>query len=486
MADRRGQRLLLGLDLGTGSAKALLLTEGGQVVGQGSASYAVESPHPGWAETPPEAWWRGMGEAVRQAVGGHGGQVAALGLSGQMHGVVVCGEDGAGLRPAILWADTRSAPLLSRYRALGPAARHALANPYVAGMAGPTLLWLHDHEPAVYRQARWALQPKDWLRHQLTGRIATEPSDASATLLYDLPADAWARDIVAALGLRPELLPPIIPSAALAGHLTAGAATHLGLPSGLPIAAGAADTAAAALGTGLLEPGPTQLTVGTGGQLISVLVSSQSDAATRTHLYRAAMPERWYAMAAIQNAGLALEWARRVLGVDWETAYAEAFAVSAGAGGLTFLPYLTGERTPHLAPDLRGAWIGLDLHHARPHLLRAAFEGVAFALREGLEALEARGIQAPDLRLAGGGTIEPRWRQMLADILARPLLAVPEPAASSRGAALLAGISAGVYAGYNDIQRLAPDPQPAAQPENSAQYTDAYQRYRDLAQRMLA
>jgi xylulokinase len=232
------------------------------------------------------------------------------------------------------------------------------------------------------------------------------------------------------------------------------------------------------LGTGLLLPGTAQLTVGTAGQIVAPLDAPEIDATFRTHTFRAAARGRWYAMAAMQNVGLALEWVRVVLGAGWDDVYAEAFSVPAGAEGLTFLPYLTGERTPHMDPDARGAWIGLGLHHRRAHLLRAALEGVAFSLRDGLEALVARGIEIPQLRLAGGGSVRQEWRQLLADVLQRPLLAVPDPAVSSRGAALLAGVAAGTYGDAEETLALAPLPLPIAAPEKSVrQYEEAYERF---------
>lgn len=473
--------LLLGLDIGTGSAKALVLAGDGKFLGRGAASYAVHSPYPGWAESDPRDWWVASGEAVRQAVGSHGRKVLALGLSGQMHGVVLSGADATPVRPAILWADTRSAPQLELYRALDPDLSRGLANPLVTGMAGPSLLWLRDHEPDAYRSARWALQAKDWIRLVLTGEAGTEPSDASATLLYDLIADTWAEPAVEALGLRTDLLPPIIPSAQMAGTLTNAAAGHLGLRPGLVVAAGAADTAAAALGSGLLQPGAVQLTVGSAGQIVTMRDKPVLDPTRRTHLYRAAAPARWYTMAAVQNVGLALEWVRGVLNVTWDQVYSESFSIPPGAEGVTFLPYLTGERTPHMDPNTFGSWSGIRLHHTRAHLLRAALEGVAFALRDALEALEATGLRVPKLRLAGGGSLLQPWRQMLADILQRPLSAVQESDASARGAALLAGLATGVYASAMDTLSIAPSSALVATPGKQApRYADAYLRYREL------
>jgi xylulokinase len=401
-----------------------------------------------------------------------------------MHGIVLADERGHPSRPAVLWADTRSGEQLAAYRRLDEDARRRLANPPAVGMAGPSLLWLRDHEPDVYATARWALQPKDWLRLRLTGEVAAEPSDASATLLYDLHSDDWAYSVVEDLGLRPGLLAPLVASAAVAGTLTREAAEDLGLRAGLPVAAGAADTAAAMLGSGLLQPGSVQLTVGTGGQIVALRDGPEPDPHERTHLYRAAAPDLWYSMAAIQNAGLALEWVRKTLGVSWEEVYAEAFAVPPGAGGVLFLPYLSGERTPRFDPGARGAWTGLGLDHGRGHLLRAALEGVAFALREGLEALEVAGEGVPELRLAGGGVARQPWRQLLADVLGRPLRVLPgdlSSVASARGAAILAGAASGVYRTTGDIVALAPDPNESVLPgDERGAYEAPYARYREL------
>jgi xylulokinase len=261
------------------------------------------------------------------------------------------------------------------------------------------------------------------------------------------------------------------------------------LREGLPVAAGAADTAAAMLGAGLLRPGPVQLTVGTGGQIVTPKGDPDPDPRLRTHLYRAAVPGLWYSMAAVQNAGLALEWVRKMLGVSWEEAYDEAFAVPPGAGGVAFLPYLSGERTPRFDPGARGAWTGLGLDHTRGHLLRAALEGVAYALREGLVALEDLGVFAPDIRLAGGGASgssgDP-WRQLLADVFGRTLWLLPDEissVASARGAAFLAGLASGVYSSAEETLSLTQEPERSIRP-GGEDYGVAYQRYKELYPRL--
>lgn len=437
--------MLLGIDLGTSSAKALLLATDGTVIDEASSSYPVNAPRPGWAESDPADWWTAVAIAVRTAVKDRENKIQAIGLSGQMHGVVLADTEGMPLRAAILWADTRSSEMLDAYHSLHTSMQNRLANPVTAGMAGPSLLWLREHEPQVYAGARWALQPKDWLRLRLTGEVAAEPSDASGTLLYDVISDCWAVDVLDVLGLRSDWLAKLMPSSSIAGYLTAVASDNLGLPINLPIVSGAADTAAAMLGSGLLTPGSVQLTIGSGAQIVTPRSQPTIDPQGHTHLYRAALPEQWYTLAAIQNAGLALEWVRNMLGYSWQQVYAEAFSVPLGCEGLTFLPYLTGERTPHLDPDARGAWVGLGLHHTRAHLMRAALEGVAFALRQGLEAITATGGIVTELRLAGGGSLEMAWKQLLADVLRIPLYTLTVAAASARGAAILAGMGIGLY-----------------------------------------
>jgi xylulokinase len=471
--------MFLGLDLGTGSVKALVLDEGGEVRGEGSAPYRVDAPLPGWAESDPQEWWTAAAAAARTAIGPRGKEIKAVGLSGQMHGVVLADDTGGPVRPAVTWADARSREQLEAYGRLEAGLRRRLGNPPWVGMAGPTLLWLRDNEPENYRSARWALQPKDWLRLRLTGEAASEPTDASATLLYDVEGDGWAYDVVDALGLRAEILAELTDSAGVAGQLSREAADYLGLPIGTPMAAGAGDTAAAILGSGL-RPGSIQLTVGTGGQIVALREEPVPCPEGGVHLYRAATGHLWYSMAAVQNAGLALEWARSLLGASWPEVYEEAFSVPPGAAGVTFLPYLTGERTPHFDPDARGAWSGMSLKHGRGHLMRAALEGVAFSLQQALEALEETGLRTHELLLGGGGTSHALWRQLLASVLQRPLRVLSDANVSATGAARLGALAIGAHSSDLDagMTRTARDHVEVVEPaEDQEAYADAYLRY---------
>lgn len=459
----QGPQTVLGIDLGTSSVKAVITDAGGQTLALASAEYPVVAAQPGWAESDPDDWWEAVGSAVHQGVAQAGVKPVAIGLSGQMHGLVMTAITGEALRPALLWADGRASSHLSAYRRLGPAALRRLANPLAPGMAGPLLLWVAEHERDVYDRTRWALQPKDWLRRQLSGQTFAEPSDASATLLYDMPGDCWDATTIAQLGLRGEMFAPLLPSGAhLAGQLTGPAAAHLGLGAGTPVAAGAADTAAAMLGSGLARPGELQLTIGSGAQLVTPCSLSAAAPDAGIHLYRSALSTGWYAMAATINAGLALNWARNILNASWGELYAAAERAPE-AGAPFFLPHLVGERTPYLDPTMRGAWTGLGLAHERGALLHAALEGVAFAIRDAFDALP--GSHAADhLRLAGGGSAAPAWRQMLADVLELPLHAVDVPAASGRGAALMGAAAAGLISTADIQGPLAPVARPVAEP----------------------
>jgi xylulokinase len=456
----------LGLDLGTSSAKAVVVDTGGTVLSQASAGYTVTSTMAGYAESEPAHWWSAVTACAREAVDAAGARPSAIGLSGQMHGLVMASAKGRALRPALLWADSRATGALHSYRLLGSRALARLANPLAPGMTGPLLMWIAENEPGTYAGARWALQPKDWLRARLTGEVHAEPSDASATLLYDVMGDRWDLEVVGALGLEASLLAPLLPSAgAPAGHLVAEAGSELGLPAGIPVAAGAGDTAAAALGSGIGRA-DVQLTVGTGAQVIRPLVTPVNRADAGVNLYRSATPDGWYHMGATLSAGLSLNWVRKIMNATWDELYA-----SAGHPGQAhdpiFVPHLSGERTPYSDPALRGSWTALSLADDRTSLLRAALEGTAFAIRDALDALLAD-RRPPRLRLAGGGTLAAGWRQLLADVLGSPLYAVDVPAASGRGAALLGAHAAGLLS-FDEIQGpLAPPAHLAAEPDPAA------------------
>ncbi len=458
----------LGIDLGTASLKVAILDGDGRERASAGAAYAVDTPHPGWAQTNVAAWWAALVEAARRLPIEAREAVSAIGVAGQMHGVVLVDEAGQALRPAILWPDTRAAALLDAWREPQP-------NPVAPGMAGPILSWIVANEPQVFAGTRWALQPKDWLRVALGGEVVTDPSDACATALADA-SGAWDAALIEALGLPRGWFAHVAPhSYAQAGTLSAAAARALGLRAGIPLATGAADTASAALGSGLSRDGDALLTTGSGGQIV-VLSANEPAAARGLHRYRTATGA-WYRMAAMQNVGVALETVRSWLSFSgWADAYDAAFENDPGDAAPTFLPYLSGERSPWMNPDARGGWLGLSLADTRGTMMRTAFEGVAFSLRAGLDAIRADAANVRTLRLAGGGSVDPRWRQLLADALDAELEALACPNVGARGAALIAGLSCGHWR-EADLPALAPPAERVAGPSGDAAVAGRYARF---------
>jgi xylulokinase len=442
--------MYLGIDLGTGSVKALLIDDAARVVAKASRSYPVSSPRPGYAETAPDDWWRATVEAVRECCEARGSDVRGIGLSGQAHGIVVLGADLEPLRPAILWADQRATAQIDAVLSLPETVRRPLANPVVGGMAGLSLLWIRDNEPSIYSAARRALSPKDWLRLVMTGEVAIEPSDASMTLMYDVVADDWARDFLSAVSIDPALLAPIVESTSVAGRLSAAAAAELGLRAGTPVAAGLADSAACLFGMGMTKPGATVLQVGSGIQIMSVVEAITPAIQPFYNSYRGA-GRSLYMMAALQNGGTVFEWARWVLNATWDEMYRAAFDAEATNGGVVFLPYIAGERAPLLDANATAAWTNMRLGCTRDQLIRAVFEGVALAVRDGWLALREVGVSAEALLLTGGGATDRRWQQLLADIVGLPLLPAHDLGDAPMGAAYLGGIAAGHWRGVDDV-----------------------------------
>jgi len=465
--------MYLGIDLGTGSLKCLLLDDAGLTVAESSAAYANDAATPGRGEIPVERWADGLRQAVHTLPAQARQAVRAIGLSGQMHGLVLSDAEGHALRPALLWTDQRA----TEWRTRVPAP--SCGNPFAPGMAGPMLGWLAEHEAARLKQARWAFQPKDWLGFWLTGEACGDASDASATLLADAQGE-WDPASAERYGVDARLLPPLRAATALRGVLRAPLAAELGLPAGVPVAVGAGDTPAALVGSGLLDDGDAQLTTGTGAQIV-VLRATPPAPHAALHRYRSAYAPPlpgWYAMAAMQNGGVALEWARAILGLSWDQAYRLAFEPSLRETSAFFIPYLTGERSPWMNPDVRGAWVGLSPSDDAGTLMRAAFRGVALGLRAGYQELCDGGHAPARLRLAGGGSLHVAWRQLVADTLNCPLAILPQANASARGAAMIAAVAVGHWQGC-DLAALALPVEHTVEPESAAAEaaTLAYHRF---------
>lgn len=490
---------LLGIDIGTSSVKALLLqSDTGATLGSVTQEYAVLQPQPGYAEQNPADWWNAVIYTVRGAleqadISTDG--IKGIGLSGQMHGVVCLGVDRQALRPAIIWADTRSKPqvddLLARIDTQ-TMAQHA-PGPPAAGFMGSTLMWLMQHEPQTLANTDIVLLPKDFVRLQLTGEMGTDPADAAATWLFDVSNGRWSEQLVAWCGLETRYLPPVVPSAAIAGTVTAQAAETLGIPAGIPVIAGCADQCAQALGYGLSEPGTALVTIGTGGQVFMPLTSAQSDPQMRFYVFNHALPGRWYAAAATLAAGLSLRWLRDMLGLtDRPDAYAHlsrlASDVPPGADGLVFLPHLAGERTPHMDPLASGLFLGLRLHHHAGHMARAIMEGVTFTLHECLSLVAALHTDDQPIQViaSGGATASPVWRQIQADIYDHALLIAGGENHACVGAALLAGVGCGVYGSIDDATALLPTPTEYIEPDtnNVAFYAQRRDLYNNLYDRL--
>ena len=462
---------ILAIDLGTSSVKAVVINESGQLLGSGTQEYPIHSPQPGWAEQAPQDWWNATGQAVQQATNLAEVPIKAIGLSGQMHGTVLVDAASQPVGPAIIWADQRSIREVEMITAqLGPDRLARIAGTAPAtGFMGSTLLWLKQHDPARLDRAKACLLPKDYLRLRLTNNLAAEPSDASSTALFDVHQRCWSREIVETLGLPEYLLPPLLDSAEVAGTLTKTAAEALHLPVGLPVVAGCADQVAQAVGNGLLNPGNGSVTVGSGGQLFVPLDSPIPDDQLRLHLFCHAPVNRWYLLGAMLTAGLSFRWFRDLVGLAktadaYQQLSAQARDCQPGADGLIFLPYLAGERSPLMDPRARGCFIGLTLQHGQGHLARAIMEGVAFALRQILETMLELGAPLNQLLAAGNGLSSRIWRQIVADVFARPLYRLTDPERSGAGAAMIAGIGANIYSGYEELQQLLPPPSEITEP----------------------
>ncbi len=485
--------LLLGLDIGTSSAKAVLFDpETAGIMAVAGREYPVLKPAPDRAEQEPAVWWEAATSATREVIAAAGRtDIAAIGLSGQMHGTVLLDKAGQPLGPAIIWADQRSAAECDALTtALGPERYARLAGTLpAAGFMGATLLWLARHEPERLAQTDQAVFPKDYVRLRLTGRIATEVSDAASSGVFDIAGRRWASSILSAVGLPEAIFPDVLESAAIAGELLPEAAAELGLPAGIPVVAGCADQPAQAIGNGLLGPGMASVTTGSGGQVFVPIKAEDGRIATdpRLHVFIHAVPGINYVLGAILSAGLSLRWLRDLTGLTGTPeAYAllsqEAAAVPPGAAGLIFLPYLSGERTPHMDPAARGAFIGLSHYHSRGHLARAVMEGVAFALRQALEISLALGGSATTIIAAGGGAESAVWRQIQADVFGIPLRQTLLIEQAGIGAALLAGVGTGVYPSFEAAcartVRLGPETLP--RPEYAGLYRERYEQFTGL------
>jgi xylulokinase len=451
--------VIVGVDVGTTAVKAIAIDPDGEVLARAEESYALSTPRPGWAEQDPDDWVRAAERALEQL------DVTAVGFSGQMHGLVALGGGDVPLRPAILWNDQRtSAECAQIEQQLGLQRLIELTgNRALTGFTAPKLLWLRSHEPEVYADIRTVLLPKDYVRLKLFGERAIDVADASGTLLFDVAERRWSNEVLAALELPAEWLPPVHESPAIAG---------------------AGDQAAAALGVGVTGPGPVSVVLGTSGVVFGVLERFQADPQARVHVFCHAVPGTWHAMGVMLSAAGSLRWLRDTVapGVPFELLAAEAANAPPGCEGLLFAPYLGGERTPHADPEARGAFVGLSLRHDRGALVRAVLEGVAYGLRDSLELLRALGVRPEVGRISGGGARSVLWREIVASVLDLPLETTAVEEGSAYGAALLAGCRAGTFADTQDAVARCVRVQARTEPEPAwlSAYAEGYDRFRRL------
>ncbi len=480
----------LGIDVSTTGSKALLIDTAGSVIAVASSPHTLSTPKPLWSEQDPEEWWQATAQSIRsvlQASTIKPGAIKSIGLTGQMHGLVLLGESGVVLRPAILWNDQRTQAQCDEiHRIIG---RERLiqicGNIALTGFTAPKILWVAQNEPEIYTQARHVLLPKDYIRYRLTGEYAMDKADGSGTILFNLKERSWSSELLSALNIPESWMPPTFEGTEFTGVVNDSAAAETGLLAGTPVVAGGGDQSAQAVGVGSVEPGIIGLSVGTSGVVFATTPSALIEPQGRLHAFCHAVPGMWHFMGVMLSAAGSLQWFRDTLapGEDFDTLMKEAETVPAGCEGLQFLPYLSGERTPHPDPNARGAFIGLTLRHHRSSLTRSVLEGVAFGLKDGFMLIQEAGLPSfTQIRASGGGTKSALWRQILASVLNYELVTVNTSEGAAFGAALLAGVGAGAWSDVLSAchQTIRVTARTLPNPQDVEVYQHSYSLYRDL------
>jgi xylulokinase len=477
----------LGIDSSTTATKALLMDADGSAVAIGRSTYGFDTPRPLWAEQSPELWWDATKDAVAAALDMAGitaAEIAAIGLTGQMHGLVLLDEAGNVLRPAILWNDQRTLDECDEIRNLVGRQRliEITGNDALTGFTAPKVLWIRNHEPDVFERATTMLLPKDYVRYRLTGTRALDKAGASGTLLFDLAARDWSPMITETLGIPMSLLPPTYEGTEITGVVSEEAAAATGLRPGTPVMAGGGDQAANGVGVGAITPGVAAVSLGTSGVVFAATQNPVHESEGRLHAFCHAVPDMWHLMGVMLSAAGSYRWFKDAFAQDtsYEAVNDAAAEVAPGSNGLIFLPYLSGERTPHPDPEARGAFVGLTLRHGLGHLARSVMEGVAFGLKDSAQLME-REVHIGEVRVSGGGAASKVWLQILADIFGHPLNVVDQPEAPALGAAMLAATGDGAFNSVAEASSaavvLGSTYEPAAHAEA---YADAYSVYRNL------
>ena len=482
----------LGVDVGTSGVKAILVDTSGDVLASAVTPLQLSTPHPGWAEQDPDAWWAATSAAIRTVLAARPGESPdAVGVSGQMHSSVFLDAQGDVIRPALLWCDGRTT---SECREITERVggeqrlREFASNPALEGFTLPKVLWLRRHEPEAYGRLATVLLPKDFIRFKLTGVVATEPSDASATLMYDTARMRWSDEILDAVDVPRTVVPDVGGSSEILGNVSVEAAGATGLRPGTPVVGGGADNACGAAGVGAIAPGEAVSSWGTSGTVLAPMSEPRVDPTLRAHTFCHVVPGVWYLMGVVLSAGGAFAWFRDQLARDLtstgeanERLNAEAMNIPPGADGVTFLPYLQGERTPHRDASARGAILGLSLAHSRAHVTRAVVEGVCFALRDSVTILQELGVVPNHMLLTGGGARVPFLRRMQADVFGLPVCTVDREEGPAYGAALLAAVGAGAFPNLAAAAAATLERAPVEEPNPNAHaaYDEPYRRFRE-------
>lgn len=457
----------MGIDVGTSGTKTILVDLKGKVVATATENYPLLTPKPGWTEQHPEDWWRAAKSTIRSILKSSKvkpSSIKGIGFSGQMHGSVFLDKDHNVVRPCLLWNDSRTAEVCEEItHRIGQQALHkAVSNPCLTGFTLPKVIWLQKNEPQNFLKVRHILLPKDYVRFRLSGEILTEVSDAAGSLMYDVRNNCWSQTLLNALEIPSEWLPEVRGSHEVCGTLTKAAAKETGLVEGTPVVGGAADQPAGAVGTGVVNHGQVMCSLGTSGVIFAATGAPQVDPKERLHTFNHAVPETWYLMGCMLSAGGSLAWYRdhfagaerkqaKKRRVDvYEILMDQAAEVPIGSEGLFFLPYLTGERSPHKDPYARGAFVGLSVRTTPNHMVRAIVEGVTYGLRDCLEVVRQQKVSVSEVRATGGGARSPIWRQVLADILQAPIAILESEEGPAMGGAILAAVGAGEY---KDVQQ---------------------------------
>jgi xylulokinase len=475
----------LGIDVSTTGAKAILVDEDGAVIASHNTPHPISTPRPLWSEQNPADWWNGVAASIR-AVIEHANEddIYGVGLTGQMHSLVCLDKDGSVLRPAILWNDQRTQAECDDITARVGAERlvRITGNRALTGFTAPKILWIRKHEPEIYAQIRRVLVAKDYIRYMLTGEFGTDVNEASGMLLMDVGARQWSDEVLSALEIPLRWLPGVYEGHAITGFISAAAAEATGLRVGIPVVAGGGDQAAQAVGVGAIEGGVIALTVGTSGVVFAPTDHYAYEPQGRLMALCHSVPGKWHFMGVTLSAAGSFQWFRDTLapGVAYDTLTAEAAGIAPGSEGLQFLPYLSGERTPHPDPLARGAFIGLTTRHTRAHMTRAVLEGVAFSLRDVFELIKVSNPEIKQVRISGGGANSALWRQIFADVLNVPLITVDATEGAAYGAALLVGLSANVFDSVGSLTAVVRTGEQNIPGPQADIYADRYNVYRSL------